>query len=212
MSIWRDNQSLSVNNDLDRSDRRKFDEIFHIPRLYISSCSYAAEPVRLYPTVLAYVNSALLLVLLLLLPMRRYILRLFETQSSLPPDCTLRFGSRGVSAFDTRKPITAPMTITGKRSGCPPISPSKRAIVRGSGKTAHATPAIPAVTATPSGMNVRILEIASPSVPPMKINGKMGPPSKPVTNDVLVSKALTSIIRRSNPMPKAAGLCKICSN
>jgi hypothetical protein len=49
---------------------------FDILRLYISSCSYADEPVRLYPTVLAYVNSALLL---LLLPMRRCILRLFET-------------------------------------------------------------------------------------------------------------------------------------
>jgi hypothetical protein len=66
------------------------------------------------------------------------------------------------------KPMTAPITITGNRSVCPPISPSKRAIVKGSGKTTHARPAIPTVTATPSGMNVRPLEIASPNVPPMK--------------------------------------------
>jgi hypothetical protein len=33
MSIWRDNQSSSVSNVLDRSNRRKFDEIFDIPRL-----------------------------------------------------------------------------------------------------------------------------------------------------------------------------------
>ncbi|MFL6323627.1 MAG: hypothetical protein ACJ72C_02540, partial [Nitrososphaeraceae archaeon] len=37
------------------------------------------------------------------------------------------FGSRGVSALDTMKPATAPMTITGKRSVCRPNSPSKRA-------------------------------------------------------------------------------------
>jgi hypothetical protein len=52
-----------------------------------------------------------------------------------------RFGSRGVSA------MTASMTITGKRSGYPPSSPSKIAIVNGRGKTAQATPAIPALTA-----------------------------------------------------------------
>ncbi|MGH9984443.1 MAG: hypothetical protein ACRD8W_10870 [Nitrososphaeraceae archaeon] len=43
--------------------------------------------------------------------------------------------------------MTASMTITGKRSGYPPSSPSKRAIVNGRGKTAQATPAIPALTA-----------------------------------------------------------------
>ncbi len=133
--------------------------------------------------------------------------------SSLPlSDFALRFGSRGVSALDTNKPTTAPMAIPGKRSVCPPITPSKKIIVRGSGKTAHATPAIPAVTATPSGMNVRILEIASPSVPPMNSNGKTGPPTKPVANDVLVITVLTSRSRSRIPIPKAAGLCIICSN
>ena len=50
-----------------------------------------------------------------------------------------------MSAFDTMKPITAPMTMTGIRSVCPPNNPSKRASVKGIGKKAHAAPAIPAV-------------------------------------------------------------------
>ena len=111
--------------------------------------------------------------------------------SSLPVDCAVFcFGSRGVSAFDTSKPVMAPITITGNRSGCPPSSPSSRDTVKGRGRIAHTTPAIPAVTATPCGMNVKTWEIATPNVPPMKSNGKIGPPSKPVANDVLVSKSL----------------------
>jgi hypothetical protein len=104
------------------------------------------------------------------------------------------------------KPTTAPITITGNRSVCPPISPSKRDIVKASGKTAHARPAIPTVTATPSGMKVRPLEIASPYVPPMKSNGNIGPPSNPVAKDVLVRRALTTTITSKSPMPKEAGL------
>jgi hypothetical protein len=50
--------------------------------------------------------------------------------------------------------------------------------------------------ATHAGMNVRIFESASPNVPPKKSNGKIGPPSKPVAKDVLVSKALTSTISK----------------
>jgi hypothetical protein len=38
---------------LDRSDRKKFDEMFEIPRLYISACSYAVQPVRLYPILMS---------------------------------------------------------------------------------------------------------------------------------------------------------------
>ena len=140
---------------------------------------------------------------LLLLPHMMKTYSQAVCDSLLPPsDLALRFGSSGVSALDTSKPTTAPMTITGKRSVCPPSSPSKRITVRGSGKTAHATPAIPAVTATPSGMNVRILEIASPSVPPTKSNGKMGPPSKPVANDVLVSTSLGQQQQEQNPYSK----------
>jgi hypothetical protein len=38
---------------LDKSDRKKFDEIFDIPRLYTSACSYAVQPVRLYPILMS---------------------------------------------------------------------------------------------------------------------------------------------------------------
>jgi hypothetical protein len=48
------------------------------------------------------------------------------------------------------KLMTAPITITGNRSVCPPISPSKRAIVKGRGKAAHTTRGWQTVTATPS--------------------------------------------------------------
>jgi hypothetical protein len=40
-------------NALDKSDRKKFDEMFDIPRLYISACSYAVQPVRLYPILMS---------------------------------------------------------------------------------------------------------------------------------------------------------------
>jgi hypothetical protein len=36
-------------NALDKSDRKKFDDMWDIPRLYTSACSYAVQPVRLYP-------------------------------------------------------------------------------------------------------------------------------------------------------------------
>ncbi len=40
-------------NALDKSDRKQFDEMFDIPRLYISACSYAVQPVRLYPILMS---------------------------------------------------------------------------------------------------------------------------------------------------------------
>jgi hypothetical protein len=40
-------------NALDKSDRKKFDEMWDIPRLYTSACSYAANPVRLYPILMS---------------------------------------------------------------------------------------------------------------------------------------------------------------
>jgi hypothetical protein len=40
-------------NALDKSDRKKFDEMFNIPRLYLSACSYAVQPVRLYPILMS---------------------------------------------------------------------------------------------------------------------------------------------------------------
>ena len=177
--------------------------MFDIPRLYPSLFLFCTTRKAAYPIIML-VNSLLYYCYWCAIA-TAYDEDIFSSCLGLitaSPDFALRFGSRGVSAFDTSKPTTAPMAIPGKRSVCPPSSPSKRTIVRGSGKTAHATPAIPAVTATPSGMNVRILEIASPSVPPTKSNGKMGPPSKPVANDVLVITVLTSMSRSSNPYAK----------
>lgn len=40
-------------NALDKSDRKKFDYMFDIPRLYTSACSYAVQPVRLYPILMS---------------------------------------------------------------------------------------------------------------------------------------------------------------
>jgi hypothetical protein len=40
-------------NALDKSDRKKFDDMFDIPRLYTSACSYAVQPVRLYPILMS---------------------------------------------------------------------------------------------------------------------------------------------------------------
>ena len=40
-------------NALDKSDRKKFDEMFDFPRLYTSACSYAVQPVRLYPILMS---------------------------------------------------------------------------------------------------------------------------------------------------------------
>ena len=40
-------------NALDKSDRKKFDEMFDIPRLYLSACSYAVQTVRLYPILMS---------------------------------------------------------------------------------------------------------------------------------------------------------------
>jgi hypothetical protein len=40
-------------NALDKSDRKKFDEMFDIPRSYISACSNAVQPVRLYPILMS---------------------------------------------------------------------------------------------------------------------------------------------------------------
>jgi hypothetical protein len=40
-------------NALDKSDRKKFDDMWDIPRLYNSACSYAANPVRLYPILMS---------------------------------------------------------------------------------------------------------------------------------------------------------------
>src|SRR5687767_5605790 len=40
-------------NALDKSDRKKFDGMWDIPRLYTSACSYSVQPVRLYPILMS---------------------------------------------------------------------------------------------------------------------------------------------------------------
>jgi hypothetical protein len=40
-------------NALDKSDRKKFDDMFDIPRSYISACSYSIQYVRIYPTLMS---------------------------------------------------------------------------------------------------------------------------------------------------------------
>jgi hypothetical protein len=40
-------------NALDKSDRKKFDELFGIPRLYITACSNSVQLVPLHPIVMS---------------------------------------------------------------------------------------------------------------------------------------------------------------
>jgi hypothetical protein len=42
-------------NALDKSDRKKFDEMFDIPRFYISACSNSVQYVRLHPILMSIV-------------------------------------------------------------------------------------------------------------------------------------------------------------
>lgn len=40
-------------NALDKSERKDFDAMFAIPRLYLSACSYSTQVVRLYPILIS---------------------------------------------------------------------------------------------------------------------------------------------------------------
>jgi hypothetical protein len=40
-------------NALDKKDRKKFDEMFDIPRFYISACSNSVQYVRLHPILMS---------------------------------------------------------------------------------------------------------------------------------------------------------------
>jgi hypothetical protein len=40
-------------NALDKSDRKKFDDMWDIPRWYVSACSYSAQYVRLHPILMS---------------------------------------------------------------------------------------------------------------------------------------------------------------
>jgi hypothetical protein len=42
-------------NALDKSDRRIFDEMFSISHLYNSTCSYAANPIRVQPIFMSII-------------------------------------------------------------------------------------------------------------------------------------------------------------
>jgi hypothetical protein len=46
-------------NALGKSDRKVFDEMFSIARLYNSACSYAANPVRINPNIHVHYISSL---------------------------------------------------------------------------------------------------------------------------------------------------------
>jgi hypothetical protein len=40
-------------NALDKSDRKKFDEMFELPKFYISACSNSVQYVRLHPILMS---------------------------------------------------------------------------------------------------------------------------------------------------------------
>ena len=40
-------------NALDKSDRKKFDDMWDIPRWYVSACSYSVQYVRLHPILMS---------------------------------------------------------------------------------------------------------------------------------------------------------------
>jgi hypothetical protein len=43
-------------NALDKSDRKKFDEMFDTPRLYISACSNSVQLVPLHPIIIIIIS------------------------------------------------------------------------------------------------------------------------------------------------------------
>src|SRR5215210_288553 len=40
-------------NALDKSERKEFDDMFHIPRLYLSACSSSVQLVPLHPIIIS---------------------------------------------------------------------------------------------------------------------------------------------------------------
>jgi hypothetical protein len=47
-------------NSLDKFDKKLFDDMFAIPRLYISACSCAVKPVRVQPVFMSIIFHHLL--------------------------------------------------------------------------------------------------------------------------------------------------------
>jgi len=54
-SIEEERQWKVFRNALDKSDRKIFDEMFSISHLYNSTCSYAANPIRLWPIFMSII-------------------------------------------------------------------------------------------------------------------------------------------------------------
>ena len=45
----------SFRQDLDKIDRKMFDQMFSIAHLYNSACSYAAKPIRIHPIFMSII-------------------------------------------------------------------------------------------------------------------------------------------------------------
>ena len=54
-SIEEEREWKVFRNALDKSDRRIFDEMFSISHLYNSTCSYAANPIRIQPIFMSII-------------------------------------------------------------------------------------------------------------------------------------------------------------
>ena len=54
-SIEEEREWKVFRNALDKSDRRIFDEMFSISHLYNSTCSYAANPIRVHPIFMSII-------------------------------------------------------------------------------------------------------------------------------------------------------------
>jgi len=54
-SVMEEMEWKSFRNSLDKSDRKKFDQMFSLAHLYNSASSYAAKPIRVHPTFMSII-------------------------------------------------------------------------------------------------------------------------------------------------------------
>ena len=54
-SVMEEMEWRVFSNSLDKSDRKKFDEMFSIAHLYNSASSYAAKPIRIHPIIMSII-------------------------------------------------------------------------------------------------------------------------------------------------------------
>jgi hypothetical protein len=54
-SVVEEKEWKSFRNSLDKLDRKKFDEMFSIARLYNSASSYAANPIQIQPIFMSII-------------------------------------------------------------------------------------------------------------------------------------------------------------